>query len=247
MSRVAALWRHPIKAHGREPLTSVTLTEGQTLPWDRRWAVTHELTQTDGTAWAACANFTRAAKVPGLMAITTHSHEDGKTLTLSHPDLGDLTFNPDDEAAAFLAWIRPLMPENRAQSTGIIRARTQGLTDSDYPSVSLINLASVDAMTDAMQQEISAHRFRGNIHLADLPAWQEFDWVGKSLRIGTAELAVREPIERCRATTANPDTGQRDADTLGTLNTRFGHQNFGVNAVITQGGTIAPGDAVTVL
>ena len=28
MVSVAALWRHPIKSHGREALTEVTLTEG---------------------------------------------------------------------------------------------------------------------------------------------------------------------------------------------------------------------------
>ena len=30
------------------------------------------------------------------------------------------------------------------------------------------------------------------------------------------------------ATTVNPDTGASDADTLGTLNTKYGHQDFGV-------------------
>ena len=38
----AALWRHPIKGHGREALETVDLTEGRTMPWDRRWAVAHE-------------------------------------------------------------------------------------------------------------------------------------------------------------------------------------------------------------
>lgn len=41
-ARVGAIWRHPIKAHGREALGRVILTEGETIPWDRRWAVAHE-------------------------------------------------------------------------------------------------------------------------------------------------------------------------------------------------------------
>ena len=66
---VAALWRHPIKGHGREALECVTLTEGRTIPWDRRWAVAHEMSKADGTEWAPCANFSRGAKTGTLMAI----------------------------------------------------------------------------------------------------------------------------------------------------------------------------------
>ena len=42
MGTVSALWRHPIKAHGRESVGHVSLVEGQTFPWDRRYAVAHE-------------------------------------------------------------------------------------------------------------------------------------------------------------------------------------------------------------
>ena len=41
MINVAALWRHPIKSHGREALQTVALTAGQTMPFDRTWAVMH--------------------------------------------------------------------------------------------------------------------------------------------------------------------------------------------------------------
>ena len=40
--RVSALWRHPIKGHGVEPVEGVTLTAGATMPWDRVWAIAHE-------------------------------------------------------------------------------------------------------------------------------------------------------------------------------------------------------------
>ena len=89
MSQVRALWRHPIKGHGREALDQVTLSEGQTMPWDRRWAVAHELAQADNTDWAPCANFSRGSKVPALMAINAISDEAAGTVTLSHPDLPD--------------------------------------------------------------------------------------------------------------------------------------------------------------
>ena len=246
-ARVAALWRHPIKGHGREPLETVTLTKGQTMPWDRRWAVTHEMAQADASGWSPCANFSRGSKVAALMAINARCDDTTGRVTLTHPDCPDLTFDPETDTDDFLDWVRPLMPANRAQSTRIIRVEGRGMTDTDYPSISLLNLASNDTMTQTMQQEISPLRWRGNIHMAGLEPWVEFDWIGKTVAIGEAELAIREPIVRCLATTANPDTGVRDADTLATLNSQFGHQNFGIYAEVTRSGAIALNDPIEVL
>ena len=53
---------------------------------------------------------------------------------------------------------------------------------------------------------------------------------------------VREPIRRCLATTANPETGQRDADTLQALQSGWGHQDFGVYCEVVKSGEIQIGD-----
>ena len=247
MSQVRALWRHPIKGHGREALDQVTLSEGQTMPWDRRWAVAHELAQADNTDWAPCANFSRGSKVPALMAINAISDEAAGTVTLNHPDLPDLTFNPDHNPQAFLDWVRPIMPADRAQSARIIRVERRGMTDTDFPSISLINLASNADLTATMGEDVSPLRWRCNIHFDGFAPWEEFNWIGKSLRIGKVEFAVREPIVRCLATTANPATGLRDLDTLKALNDKMDHQNFGIYAEVTRGGALRVGDVIEVL
>lgn len=247
MSRVRALWRHPIKGHGRESLDRVELSEGQTLPWDRRWAVAHELARTDGGDWAPSANFSRGSKVAALMAISARSDETRGTVTLSHPDLPDLTFDPDTEAQTFLNWVRPIMPADRAQSARIVRVEGRGMTDTDYASVSLINLASNDEMETRTGTPVSPLRWRCNIHVDGFDPWEEFDWIGRTLEIGGAAVTVREPILRCLATAANPVSGQRDLDTLGTLNTNWGHQNFGVYCEVTKSGSIRVGDQVRVI
>ncbi len=242
MAKVCALWRHPIKGHGREALERTTLTEGQTIPWDRRWAVTHEMTRSDGTAWAPCANYSRGSKAPGLMAIDTICEDASGTVTLRHPERPDLTFDPDGDVQPFLDWVRPLMPANRAQSVGMHRVPDRGMTDTDYASISLINLASNDDLGAAMQTDISPQRWRGNIHFDSVPAWEELNWTGKTLTIGTAQLRVEESIVRCLATTANPATGVRDLETLGALAQHHDHQHFGIYAVVTRSGDIAVGD-----
>ncbi|MFD0859760.1 MOSC domain-containing protein [Roseovarius aquimarinus] len=247
MTRVAAIWRHPIKAHGFEALDRVRLGAGETLPWDRRWAVAHDAAapEVDGTGWTSCNNFSRGAKAPQLMAISAVSDVEAGTVTLRHPQRPDLTFDPDSQADAFLDWVRPLMPEGRAQSARVLRAEAQGMTDSDFPSISIINLASGADLGTRLGQDLSPLRWRANIHLEGLAPWAERDWIGRRLRIGGAEFELREAIIRCRATTANPETGERDADTLGALKA-MGHQEFGLYGVVTQSGEISVGDVAEV-
>lgn len=234
--RLARICRHPIKAHGREDLASVLLSAGECLPGDRRWAVAHEAAKL-AEGWSPCANFHRGAKAPALMAITAALQ--GDTVTLRHPARPDLTFRPDDPAdlPTFLDWVAPLSPKDRAQPAKIVSAG-RGMTDSDFPSVSVLTMASLDALSGQMGTKLSADRFRGNIWLNGAEAFAEFDWIGRDIRIGKAVLTIKERITRCRATMTNTQTGQIDADTLGSLQAAYGHQDFGVYAVVKQGGTI---------
>ena len=181
------------------------------------------------------------------MAISASCDEESGQVRLTHPELPELIFDPDREVAAFLDWVRPIMPANRAQSVNIIRVDNRGMTDTDYPSISLINLSSNADLSEKMHAQVSPLRWRGNIHFDGANAWEEFDWVGRHIRVGSAELAIREPIERCLATTANPETGQRDLDTLATLNGTYGHQDFGVYAEVIISGTVKVGDPIEVL
>ncbi|SIO52874.1 hypothetical protein SAMN05444722_3135 [Rhodovulum sp. ES.010] len=246
-ARLAQIWRHPIKGHGAEALDEVTLETGRTMPWDRTWAVAHEAARADGTGWAPCANFSRGAKAPELMAIMARLDAAAETVTLRHPQRPEITFAPDREAPAFLDWVAPLMPADRAASARIVRVPGRGMTDSDFPSVSVLGLSSLRALSDAVGRVLDPRRFRANFWIEGLAPWEEFDWVGRRLRIGAAEIAIRERIGRCMATAANPETGRRDADTLGTLEARWGHTDLGVYAEVIAGGRAALGDRVDLL
>ncbi|WP_284164958.1 MOSC domain-containing protein [Frigidibacter sp. SD6-1] len=246
---VAALQRHPLKSHGRETLASVALSAGKGLPWDRHWAVAHEAAKIAEGEWAPCQNFSRGSKAPKLMAIEARFDETTGALTLTHPERPTIRFRPDvaDEAARFVDWVMPISPADRALPARLYSVAGRGMTDTDYPSVSIISLASNRALGAAMGTELSPKRWRANIWIEGLEPFGEPDLVGRRLRAGDVLLDVVEPIERCLATTANPDTGIRDADTLGALRARFGHQNFGLYARVVQGGTIRAGDQIAVL
>ncbi len=244
--KVTQIWRHPIKSHGREALEIVTLVAGQAMPWDRFWAVQHDQSQHDGVGWAECMNFMIGTRTPGLAGLWARLEEETRQITLTHEKLGQMTFHPDDdlEASQFLAWIAPLIPENRAQPRQVVSAGTRGMTDSDFPSVSIMNESSHRAVSQNLGRPLEVERWRGNIWFDGLAPWEEFDWIGKTIQVGDATLKVHERIERCLHTAANPKTGARDADTLGALQNGWDHQDFGVYAEVIDGGEVAVGAGI---
>lgn len=248
---VCDLWRYPIKSHGRESLSSVLLCAGKTMPWDRVWAVAHEAAKFDDTTpeWVSCANFSRGAKAPSLMAINASVDEGANLVTLTHPDLPKLTFNPDltTDAARFIAWVMPISPTNRALPARLVSVADRGMTDTEFPSVSINSLASLRDLQDKAGTGISRRRWRGNIWLDGSEPWEEFNWIGRRIRIGKAELVIRERIKRCLATTANPRTGKPDIDTLAILSQNWGHKDFGIYGEIIKTGAVSLGDKIELL
>lgn len=239
---LAQIFRHPIKGHGREPLASVVVSAENCLPWDRHWAVAHDAAKlVDG--WNPCANFARGAKAPALMAITARLDELRREVTLAHPERAAITFCPDDpsDLARFLYWVRPLNPAGRAQPARIVTGGV-GLTDSPFPSVSILSLASLADLSRRMGMQLSVDRWRGNLWLDGAEPFAEFGWIGKHLRIGEAVLRIDERITRCSATTIDPQTGRPSGDTLGGLAAAYGHQDFGVYGVVVTPGRMAVGD-----
>ncbi len=240
--RLAHIYRHPIKAHGREALASVVLSAGACLPWDRRWALAHEAAKIS-PGWNNCNSFLRGVKSPQLMAMEARFDEESQTVHLSHPLIGALSVNPDrdEDAARLIDWVRPLVPDNRAQPVKVVRF-DGGMTDNVYPTVSILNLSSLADLSERMGMDLSIHRWRANFWIDGAKPWQEFDWIGERLAIGDTVLEVSERIGRCRATCVNPTSGEVEGETLAALSSAFGHTDFGIFAKVVQGGAIAVGD-----
>lgn len=246
-ARVARLVRHPIKSAGYESVAEAVLTTGAAFPFDRVWAVAHAAARlTEPPTWAPKLQFLRGWGSAELMAISCVSDPDTGAVSLSHPKRPTEGFRPDDpaDAARLIDWLRPLWPENRPEPARVIRVPGQALTDQDQPLISINSLSSLADLSVRMGRDLSPHRFRGNIWVDGWKPWAELDLVGTEISIGQARLRVEEPIGRCRATGANPETGIQDADTMGALEQGYGHTDFGVFARVIASGKVALGDEV---
>jgi uncharacterized protein YcbX len=122
--------------------------------------------------------------------------------------------------------------------------------DDEAGRVTLHGRGSLQALTAVLQTEVSELRFRSNIAVDGLGAWEEQRWVGGKLRIGAVEFEVVKPKTRCLATHANPKTGERDLPILTTLTQRIGQENPTLAVAIrpcSAGGQLHVGDQVTLL
>ncbi|MCY4305165.1 MAG: MOSC domain-containing protein [Aestuariivita sp.] len=248
-SQICGIWRYPIKSHGRESLSEVMLEAGKTLPWDRHWAVQHNKSDYDGIGWASCKNFMIGTRTPQLAAIRASFDVISKRITLMHDKLGDLTFSPDNslDVEQFFHWILPILQNSSIRPVKIVSLKNRGMTDSHYASVSIMNMSSHRSVSQQLGKPLEIERWRGNIWLDGGSPWEEFDWIGKRVRIGKATLQVHESIERCLHTTASPKTGRRDIDLLHFLEDKWQHRDFGVYAKVIESGEISIGDSATLI
>lgn len=118
--------------------------------------------------------------------------------------------------------------------------------DVESAQISIINLATVRALSDAAAVEIDPDRFRANLYVDDIEPWGELALIGRRVRVGTAELEVFAAIDRCRATSAKPGGSVWDINVPGLLAAHFGHPYCGLYARVIQPGNIRVGDTISV-
>jgi ferredoxin-NADP reductase/uncharacterized protein YcbX len=146
----------------------------------------------------------------------------------------------DDLLAAFL-------PAGPAGPPALVRTAAAGLWDWPAAHLSIINLATIDALTEAAGEPVDPRRFRGNLYLGGLPAWGELALLGRRIRLGDAVLEVFQVTDRCRATTINPLDAVSDLNVPALLASRFGHMYCGVYARVVEPGRFAAGDPIGLL
>ena len=245
---VDQIWRHPVKSLGAEQLSSSYIEKDRTFPGDRVWALTYENSRFDplNPDWAPSQVFLRCSIAPLFAAVSTTILDHDGTIEFRHPNLKTIRVNleRDLERRKFIDWVRPICPKNAPQPVSLCRVPGRGMTDTEYPSISLNSISSLNDLSLKLGVKLHPRRFRGNIWVSGLDPWVELDLVGDQITVGDVKLEVIEPIERCNTTKTNENTGVRDVDTLSALQKNFGHKNFGVYCRVISSGFVNRGDLV---
>jgi len=249
--RISTIHRYPVKGLSPEPMSAVALTPGETLPADRLYAIENGPIGFDPVApqYFPKQRFLMLMRNERLAALDSHFDEGSHVLTLRHDGAevahGDV--RTAEGRAAIEAFFASYSADELRGPPRVLYGAGHSFSDVAQKVVSIINRASVEAIEEVIGKSVDPLRFRGNLLVEGWPAWQEFDLLDRTLAIGEVRLKVVKRIVRCAATNVEPGTGHRDMEIPKTLMQAFGHMDCGVYAQVIAGGSIAKGDAVTLL
>ncbi|NNM74010.1 MOSC domain-containing protein [Enterovirga aerilata] len=249
--RVVSLYRYPVKGLSPERLDSVRLERGAYFPGDRLYAIEN------GPSGFDPADPRHQPKIKFLMLMRNETlarlrtRYDEATQTLSVDGEGSSVtadLSQPQGRLALEAFIRRVLPRELRGPPKVLTAPDGfRFTDSRRGYVSVINLASVQAVADMMGRPVDPLRFRGNVMVEGLEPWAELDLVGAELGSASGlRLKVTKRIERCAATNVDPATGERDMEIPKTLMRRLGHVDCGIYAEIVAGGELRPGELLEI-
>jgi uncharacterized protein YcbX len=249
-AHVEAIYRYPVKGLSAEPLPRTRLEIGATLPADRHYAIENGPSDFDPAAprhqpkqrYLMLMRNERLARLRSRFDPASHTlvvAADGRETVR-----GDLRTRAGRSAiehffAAFCA-------DELRGPPRVLHAPGFSFSDVARKVVSIINLASVSAIEDAIGVPVHPLRFRANIYVRGWSPWREFELIGRQIAIGpTARVKIVKRIVRCAAVDVDPDTGIRDLALPGALMRSFGHQDCGVYGEVVSAGEIAVGDQMT--
>jgi len=113
-------------------------------------------------------------------------------------------------------------------------------------TISLINLNSIKDFNQKINKEIEFERFRGNIYIKDLDAFEERNWINKTIKINEAEFKVLKHIPRCSATNLKVNSDQADINLPNQLKKVYGHMDMGIYLYPLNNGKISINDEIII-
>lgn len=245
---LTGIYRYPVKGLSAERLDRVALTAGETLPFDRAWAIENGPSRFDpeNPCHLPKVAFLMLMRDERLASLDARFEEESQRLVLRRGGRqvagGDLTTRSGRQIIE--QFIAAFMASSLRGAPRIVSAPGHSFTDTAAKWVHVINLASVHELERLAGRPVNPLRFRPNLIVDGLRPWTEFGWVGQEIAVGAVRLRVTARTERCAATNVDPETGARDMDIPATLQREWRHTDFGVYAEVMTGGEIAIGASV---
>jgi uncharacterized protein len=247
--RLESLYRYPVKGLTAEPLQHVSLQPGETLPFDRAWAIENGPGRFDPAAprHLPKINFLMLMRDERLATLRSSLDEATQTLTVMRDGKqvarGQLTTPLGRQLIE--QFIGAYMKAELRGRPKIVHAPGHSFSDVASKCVHIVNLASVRELERSLGRPVDPLRFRANLYVDGGAPWAEFTWIGREIGIGDARLAVFARTQRCEATNVDPGRGARDMAIPAHLLRTWGHQDFGIYAKVMTGADIAVGASVT--
>ena len=236
MPRVVALYRYPVKGFAPEECRSLTILDEGRVAGDRVFAFRFADSAVPDSAWSRKHDCVVLMNTPGLarLAVRFDHREQRLRVGLDGTVLADEALDEGGRRRLAQALERYVLGLSENPLAGHpqrlpLRLIGDGVTPRFQDNVdghtTLHGRGSLAAVADAVREPaFSEARFRSNIVVGGLEAWEELGWTGRRLQVGEVEFEVVKRKVRCLATHANPQTGERDMPVMTTLMRAFGQE-----------------------
>lgn len=261
MAKVVALYRYPVKGFTPQAVECITVLPGGRVAGDRVLNFRFADAPVADTEWCRKYHGVVLVNTPGLARLQVEFDQQLQRLKISHEKQilaeADLSEAGRQRLVDAVTGYVLSLEENplKSQPTRLpLKLVGDGVTPSYQDNAKgMVTLHSRESLASAAlafnAEPLDEARFRHNIVIEGVTAWEEQSWVGRKLRVGPVEFDVAKPEVRCLATHANPHTGERDLQVMQTLMKAFAQKEpiFGVGMLSASGGDIRIGDTVTPL
>jgi uncharacterized protein YcbX len=179
-AKIAGLYRYPVKGLSPEPLPHVTLSAGQTLPADRRYAIENGPSGFDpaAPAWLPKSYYLMLMRNEGLAGLQTHFEDRTNLLTVREG--GRIAAEGDLETAQGRAAIEAYFAKNfGGELRGppkLLSGGGHSFSDVAIKVISIINLDSLKAVADMVGRPVHPLRFRATSMSAAGPPGTNSIW-----------------------------------------------------------------------
>lgn len=252
--RVASLYRYPVKGLSPQPEPCLELVAGEGLPADRRYALALGDTEFDPDRPEPLDKgfFLMLRRDERLASLRTRYDSSTAVLSLTEPSGAVTEADLSTEAGrdAVERFFERYIGAACRGRPRLVEAEGHKFTDISVVSpammraVSIINLGSVRDLAGHYGRPLDPLRFRANIYLDEIAPWDELQWVGREVWIGSALLRGVLRTRRCAAVDVDPSTGERDTRIPRALVKNYGHPDCGIYLEVLRGGTVRIGDAL---
>lgn len=248
MITIRQLCRYPVKGLSPEPLESVRLEAGETMPFDRAYAIENGPGRFDPAAprHLPKISFLMLMRDERLAALETSFDAHTQVLTIfrdaKQVARGDLSTKLGRQMIE--QFIAGYMAGALKGAPRIVTAPGHSFSDVAEKCLHLVNIETVRELGRELGRDLDPLRFRANVYFDGLEPWAENRWVDRQIQVGGALLEVFALTPRCAATDVDPATAVRDTSIPPDMLRMYGHNDLGFYAKVVRGGEVRPGDEI---
>ena len=250
---ITSIYRYPVKGLTGQSLDTIPITTGETIPFDRAFAIENGDSgfdqDQDQPKHLPKQRFLMLMRNEELAKLSCNFIEDSLTLEISEgsEQIVTASLNSIEGKRAVEIALEKRLKNELKGPLQILHKPGFSFSDVAKKVVHLVNLNTLRELENKIGQAINPLRFRANIYVDGLAAWEEFNWIDRIVGNSEIELTGIDRTVRCAATEVDPETGARNLNLPQQLFKHYNHADCGIYLEVTKGGILASGSQIEVI